>query len=144
MMVRFMGRSSKTHRIPNKPVSEGYKLFVLANSRSGCVLDITPDGRLSAKRKSGRARNEYNISDTNKTISMIKHLTRPLVKDMERHKTEYKLALDNYFKYPRVMSKMRAAGIGVVGTARKKKGWPPKELQVMGQLFNNLYWCVDD
>ena len=48
MMVRFMGRSGETHRIKNKPIGEGYKLFTLTTHR-GFIVNFTLDGRTAAK-----------------------------------------------------------------------------------------------
>ena len=39
---------------------------------------------------------------------------------------------------------MRALGVAVVGTARAKRGWPPKEIKnVKDEQFNTLYWIND-
>ena len=55
------------------------------------------------------------------------------------------VAMDNYFTLPKVMGMLRDIGVGCVGTARAKRGWPPKELQVPDTpSFNDLYWCTDD
>mmetsp|Transcript_17478 Transcript_17478/g.39451 ORF Transcript_17478/g.39451 Transcript_17478/m.39451 type:complete len:315 (-) Transcript_17478:15-959(-) len=39
MMIRFSGKSAETHRVKNKPINEGYKLFVLA-TKSGYVVNF--------------------------------------------------------------------------------------------------------
>eukprot|EP00957_Ditylum_brightwellii_P186104 14168950-Ditylum_brightwellii.AAC.1 len=43
------------------------------------------------------------------------------------------LAMDNYFTLPKVIKHLRDNGIGVVGTARIRTGWPPYELQKIQQ-----------
>ena len=39
------------------------------------------------------------------------------------------VAMDNYFTMPKVVSKLCDLGIGVVGTVRPSKSWPPVELR---------------
>eukprot|EP00957_Ditylum_brightwellii_P005284 403069-Ditylum_brightwellii.AAC.1 len=39
------------------------------------------------------------------------------------------MAMDNYFTLPQVIKRLRERGIGVVGTARMKKGWSPQALR---------------
>ena len=43
------------------------------------------------------------------------------------------VAMDNYFTLPGIIKKLRDKGIGVVGTARLKNNWPPKELKVIDE-----------
>eukprot|EP00957_Ditylum_brightwellii_P206261 15347585-Ditylum_brightwellii.AAC.1 len=38
------------------------------------------------------------------------------------------LAVDNYFTLPHTISCLRENGMGIVGTARMRKGWPPPAL----------------
>ena len=50
--------------------------------------------------------------------------------------------MDNYFTLPGIIKKLRDKGIGVVGTARFKKNWPPKELKVIDKSdaeFNDFF-----
>eukprot|EP00957_Ditylum_brightwellii_P087408 6653410-Ditylum_brightwellii.AAC.1 len=39
------------------------------------------------------------------------------------------LAMDNYFTLPHIISCLKENGIGIVGTVRMRKGWPPHVLQ---------------
>ncbi len=48
MIIRFSGRSLETHRIKNKPISEGYKFYILCTT-TGYIVNFTPDGRVAAK-----------------------------------------------------------------------------------------------
>ena len=58
---------------------------------------------------------------------------------------KFVLYLDNYFTYPRTLHALGQKGVAVVGTARPKRSWPPKELNVPSNaVFNDLYYCVDD
>ena len=60
MMVRCKGRCSDTHRMKNKPIDTGYKLFALADSQSGFACFFTPDGRVSGE----QGLNEYSRANT--------------------------------------------------------------------------------
>ena len=52
--------------------------------------------------------------------------------------------MDNFFTFSRTIAGMRALGVAVVGTARAKRGWPPKEIKnVKDERFNTLYWIND-
>eukprot|EP00957_Ditylum_brightwellii_P100473 7658487-Ditylum_brightwellii.AAC.1 len=56
------------------------------------------------------------------------------------------LAMDNYFTLLKVIAKLHKIGVGIVGTVRARRGWPPKELSNAIQQdanFNNLFWTVD-
>ena len=54
--------------------------------------------------------------------------------------------MDNYFTLPKIMKKLRDINIGIVGTARVRVGWPPKELSSLEPKkceFNEFYHTVD-
>ena len=40
-MVKYKGRSSKKQYIPQKPVKQGFKIWMLADSATGYVLKFT-------------------------------------------------------------------------------------------------------
>ena len=42
---------------------------------------------------------------------------------------DFVIEMDNYFTLPKLIRKLRDIGLGVVGTARFRKGWPPKKLR---------------
>eukprot|EP00957_Ditylum_brightwellii_P055226 4186285-Ditylum_brightwellii.AAC.1 len=57
------------------------------------------------------------------------------------------LAMDNYFTVPSVMKHVRDKGIGVVGTARARRGLPPPALQKVEQKecdFNEFKYLIDN
>ena len=136
MMVRFMGRSIKTHRIKGKPIGEGFKLFVLTTFR-GFVLYFTPDGRTQ---KSGK--NEFKPEKKQGkiesmvlyTINVIEQIREKQKERLSKHQqitrsnegTPYDepemknfcIAMDNYFTLPKLIKKLRDLGIGIVGTSR--------------------------
>jgi hypothetical protein len=163
MMIRFLGQSLESHRMKNKPISEGFKFFVLTNTL-GYVVNFTPDGRTAAK----TGRQEYAASSTERKIkSMVKFITSTvdefcaLQKERFSKKTRashaeteddiemeiFCLGMDNYFTLPKVIQGLRDNGIGVVGTARFRKGWPPCALQQIQQKdcdFNEFRYLVDE
>ena len=50
--------------------------------------------------------------------------------------------MDNYFTLPGIIKNLRDKGIGVVGTARFKRNWPPKELKMIDMKdveFNDFF-----
>eukprot|EP00957_Ditylum_brightwellii_P048076 3650217-Ditylum_brightwellii.AAC.1 len=57
------------------------------------------------------------------------------------------LAMDNYFTVPSAMKYLRDKGIGVVGTARARRGWPPSALQKVEQKecdFDEFRYLIDN
>ena len=55
--------------------------------------------------------------------------------------------MDNYFTLPKIIKKFIDVGIGVIGTARFRKGWPPERLEEITKEesnFNDLYWTTDE
>ena len=55
-----------------------------------------------------------------------------LVKDLinllpNRDKLDYFIGMDNYFTTKKVLNFLCEEGIGFVGTARARMGWPPAE-----------------
>eukprot|EP00957_Ditylum_brightwellii_P006067 459599-Ditylum_brightwellii.AAC.1 len=54
--------------------------------------------------------------------------------------------MDNYFTLPQVIKRLREKGIGVIGMARMRKGWPPQALRKTKNEcnFNNFRHLVDD
>ena len=65
----------------------------------------------------------------------------------EKYDGKYVIAMDNYFTLPEIIKALRDRSIGVVGTARFKQSWPPKELKqvpVDEARFNDFYWTVDE
>ena len=56
------------------------------------------------------------------------------------------LALDNYFTLPKAIFALREQNIGVIGTARRRRNWPPSEIASIEQnsaTLNDFYYCVD-
>ena len=125
MMKGFKGRSPQTHRMKNKPIKEGFKFFAICDAETGYVYDFIPDGRLEK-------------STTSDYVTMLAG-SLP-----EVNKYNYVIGMDNYFTWPKVMETVGSMGIGVVGTARYHRGWPPKEMRdVKDERFNTVYLQTD-
>eukprot|EP00957_Ditylum_brightwellii_P004779 364348-Ditylum_brightwellii.AAC.1 len=65
--------------------------------------------------------------------------------DIEMDK--FYLDINNYFILPHIISFIRENGIGIVGTARMRKGWPPPALQKNQARdcdFNDFRYLVDE
>eukprot|EP00957_Ditylum_brightwellii_P114050 8695905-Ditylum_brightwellii.AAC.2 len=121
MMMRFSGCSLETNRMKNKPIGEGYKFFCLA-THTKYVVNFTPNGQTAAKLQN----QEYKHSkEFGKIECMILHA---LGQRKEALMDAICLAMDNYFTLPKVIGELHDIGIGIVGKAQARRGWPPKEL----------------
>ena len=170
MMIRFCGRSAETHRIKNKPIGEGYNFFVLT-TYDGFVVNFTPDGRSASKTNrqeyesdKGLGKIESMIQFVSKVLNRFRQTQQDRIKKFkERNWTRGKfdetkctdythpmkkfcLALDNYFTLPKVILALREQGVGIVGTARARRNWPPKKIGKISQdnaSFNDFFYEVD-
>jgi hypothetical protein len=125
MMTKFKGRSGQTSRMKNKPIKEGFKFFSLCDSSTGYVWNFIPDGRLV----------KWTIADI--VLTLTKSIPR-------RQELRYVVAMDNYFTYAKILAGMRDLGVGCIGTARFKSGWPPEEYKAVNDTrFNTLYLLND-
>ena len=55
--------------------------------------------------------------------------------------------MDNYFTLPKVIKALRDKGIGIVGTAKYQRAWPPIELKQVSDKdcsFNDFNYTTDD
>ena len=67
--------------------------------------------------------------------------------ELEIPQDKFIVTMDNYFALLGVISKLRKMNIGVVGTGRFRRNWPPKSLKdvnVDDADFNDFYWTVDE
>ena len=171
MMIRFMGRSAETHRMKNKPISEGFKFFVLATS-NGFIVNFTPDGRSAAKNNTLEYAEDKSVGKIESmTMFVVSIIERLKEKQQKRIRSNYSrvltrgndvssfdeslevpqdkfiIAMDNYFTLPGVIARLRGMNIGVVGTGRFRRNWPPKILRDVSADnadFNDFYWTVDE
>ena len=69
---------------------------------------------------------------------MMNHLFNKSLKHHVEKGTKFVLFADNYFTFRKTIELFRNHGVGIVGTARPKHNWPPKELKVPDDAFFNL------
>eukprot|EP00957_Ditylum_brightwellii_P191339 14568899-Ditylum_brightwellii.AAC.1 len=62
-----------------------------------------------------------------------KHAAQGAEQRKEAPMDAFCLAMDKYFTLPKVIGKLCDIGIGIVGTAQARRGWPPKELSNIAQ-----------
>src|SRR5210317_2027807 len=124
-MKKFKGRSAQTVRMKNKPIKEGFKFFAICDATEGFVYGFKPSGRLEQTR----------IADT--VVGLAKELPR-------RDELSYVIGMDNYFTLGKAIKGCKDANIAVVGTARARRGWPPREFKnIEDKRFNTLYTLND-
>jgi hypothetical protein len=57
-----------------------------------------------------------------------------------RNHLQYLLAMDNFFTQPSVVEMTRREGVGLVGTARRQRNWPPRTYKAIDdKWYNTLY-----
>jgi hypothetical protein len=117
---KFMGRSDQTIR-KLKPGKEEFKFYALCCTLSGFVFAFFPSGRL----------------ETSKIKDCVERLIFqvPQTQDLK-----YILAMVIYFSQQQSLQMIREYTIGLVGTFRRQRFWPPKEYTGMyANRFNALY-----
>lgn len=124
-MVCSHGRSSHTYKMPNKPISQGFKIFVLADH--GYCYYFYPASRTKGVVEVGMAK------ELTKTGQMVYELVQTLPKD---NKT-YDLYLDNYFTSVNLFKALREIQVGACGTTRPHKEFPNllKKLKDLGSYI---------
>jgi hypothetical protein len=54
-----------------------------------------------------------------------------------RNHLQYLLAMDNFFTQPSVVEMTRREGVGLVGTARRQRNWPPRTYKAIDDKWYN-------
>jgi hypothetical protein len=103
----FFGWSSDTCKMPNKPITQGYKIFALEDN--GYVWHF----QLSS-RQHGIAELK-KVNELTLTGSMVLQMARLLPKFPNSH---YAIYIDNYFTSILLFSMLRKENIGAAGTTR--------------------------
>jgi hypothetical protein len=116
MLQKFKGKSAEIYRT-KKPDKEGFKFFAMCCTITGFSIYnfIPPDGRLNREK--------------NKILKAVEYLLSTLPR---RKSLKYLLGMDNYFTQLVVVSMTRGLNVGLVGTARRQRGWPPQEYKDVG------------
>ena len=122
MMRLFKGRSKQTYMMRQKPIKKGFKFWAVSDTVSGFCYFFKPSGRLVKEK----------VKDT--VLECLGMLP-------DKETMQYICGMDNYFTVQGVPSGCHDMGIGMVGTAHARKGWPPKEFkEVNDNRFNTLYY----
>jgi hypothetical protein len=130
IMVRCLGRSADTCKMPNKPIKQGYKIFALADNRYIWWFQLS-------SRRYGIAELDKH-KDLTATSSMVLQMARRLPKIDQSY---FVLYLDNYFTSIPLFSMLRAKNIGAVGTTRPSGIDFPALLIALRQKFSTkLDW----
>ena len=81
-----------------------------------------------------------------RTSRMRKTRSRVAPVQEEKLNKDFIIAMDNYFTLPKLIKCLRDLRIGVVGTARFGRGWPPVQLKNVEDRraqFNSFHWMCD-
>ena len=109
-MVKFKGRKFFRQFLPSKPIRFGFKLFTLAESKSGYIWNF----EVYTGRK-GEA-------EQNQTKNVVVRLMSPL------EDKGYRLFTDNFYTSPDLFFTLREHGIQACGTVRPNRKDLPKEI----------------
>lgn len=109
-MVKFKGRKFFRQFLPSKPIRFGFKLFTLAESKSGYIWNF----KIYTGRK-GEA-------EENQTKKVVVRLMSPL------EDKGYRLFTDNFYSSPDLFFTLREHGIQACGTVRPNRKDLPKEI----------------
>ena len=124
MMRLFKGRSVQTFHMKQKPIKEGYKFWSICCAQSGFCWKIIPAAHVG---------NEEGRQIIKSTLSLIESL--PLWDTKE-----YVCGLDNLFTWSQVLKGAHDMNVAIVGTARAKRGWPPKRSSTLKMTASIL--CI--
>eukprot|EP00102_Acyrthosiphon_pisum_P023364 XP_016660574.1 PREDICTED: piggyBac transposable element-derived protein 4-like [Acyrthosiphon pisum] len=111
-MVAFKGRSSMKQFMPLKPIKRGFKVWALADSQSGFLLNFDV---YTGKKSDGNV--EYGLGE-NVVISLTDTLKNKF----------YCIYFDNFFTSIPLISKLLNGGLFACGTFRVNKKFYPKHL----------------
>jgi hypothetical protein len=115
-MERFTGKSKDTLIIPSKPISEGYKIWCLA--QKGYILVWCWHKKGKGKNRGPQGVVLPTELKTNPTASVVPHL----ISKLPTAKFHYCVYLDNLFTSTKLLKVLRDRGIGATGTCRKNSG----------------------
>jgi hypothetical protein len=113
-MVRCFGRSSHTYKAPNKPISQGFKLYILTDH--GYIYHFYPASHTQGVIKVGKP-----SEGLTKTGQMVYKLVQTLP---GREDQIYHVYLDNFFTSVPLFKLLRDIQIGACGTTRPHKEFP--------------------
>lgn len=120
-MVAYKGRSTMKQYMPMKPIKRGFKIWALADSFSGFLLNI----EVYTGKKSN-AIPEYGLGE-----NVVLNLTKKL------KNLFYCIFFDNFFTSIHLVFKLLADGIFACGTFRVNKKSYPKHLMKPDREYNS-------
>lgn len=125
MMKMFKGRCIQTVRMRAKPIKEGFKFIAICDAKTGYIYSFFPSGRM----------------ENNHVKDMVVRLVRTLP---FRDTLKYIIVMDNFFTVPSAIKAMRDEGVGFIGTARWRRGWPSGEFKAITDTRLNSLYLLDD
>ena len=120
-MARFEGRSYDTLIIPSKPIDEGYKIWVLAQSGYFLAWCFHRKGKTKAKRRGDHLLGPWKVPQPkalgdNSSSAVVAYLMEYLPHN------GYIIYLDNLFTNVKLCRYARERGWGIIGTCTAKSG----------------------
>jgi len=139
-MILFTSRSIHITKMPNKPISQHYKFFWMAEK--GYVMEFNPSSNAVGGNPVDGESRLLQLTDTGK---LVHHLTTRL---HQRHrKLSFNVYMDNFFTTQSLLAEIRGMGIGASGTCRRQFQGFPKELKVGKNAklpYHFRSWAVND
>ena len=143
VMVPFSGRTVHTVKLPNKPISEGYKAWALGfeGYYYDWLVHSPVDGAEGCDRKKNRV---VESRGPTSTVSLAETFQVPvlLLQRLRMRLPELKLVafLDNLFLNVNVAHALLKIDVGVMGTTRKNSGGFPKPLLEIKKINRALLY----
>jgi len=122
IMMAFRGRSEHTTKLPNKPIKEGYKNWVL--DEHGYVWNWLWYSLVNSTEGAHEPQDVRILKDLPETRRMIMRLALQL----PIQENDYILYLDNLFVSVPLAEALREASVGITGTTRKNSSGLPQWL----------------
>ncbi|XP_049954622.1 piggyBac transposable element-derived protein 4-like [Schistocerca serialis cubense] len=119
LMVAFKGRSTLKQYMPMKPVKRGYKVWCLADTSTGFIINFDI---YTGKR---------DTNDTSK-FTLGEEVALTLTKAIDGSKRL--VAFDNYFTTVRIMEELQSHGLYGIGTVRPNRKDLPDMLKKNSKL----------
>ena len=141
-MIRFIGRSVHTVRLPNKPIQEGYKVFALCEH--GYTFSFMYTSRV--EQFSGQDQDLPYLGPGILPLSPTSRAVVKLAAALPSQQYQFTLYCDNYFSNVPLFQALRYLQIAACGTARPNSAEYPRVLKIKqkkcsypGVLFRGLY-----
>jgi len=111
-MILFTGRSNHITKMPNKPISQGYIFFCMA--QKGCVWEFHPSLNAVGGDSVDVESRLLQLTDTGK---MVHHSIRRL--HQGHRKLSFNVYLDNFVTTQPLRAELCRMGLGACGTCRQ-------------------------